>query len=80
MTIYPDAEKYIQQRLFQERIENTVAEIRAQPQEHALRKTLLKTELLPYQLDGIAFAVGAGVGARKQVFVAALAIVTAEGA
>ena len=60
VTIYPDAEEYIQQRLFQERIENTVAEIRAQPQEHALRKTLLKTELLPYQLDGIAFAVGAG--------------------
>ena len=60
VTIYPDAEEYIQQRLFQERIENTVAEIRANPKTHALRKTLLKTELLPYQLDGIAFAVGAG--------------------
>ncbi|MCH7748202.1 MAG: DEAD/DEAH box helicase [Acidobacteria bacterium] len=60
VTIYPDAEEYIQQRLFQERIEQTVAEIRAQPKDHALRKTLLKTELLPYQLDGIAFAVGAG--------------------
>ena len=60
VTIYPDAEEYIHQRLFQERIENTVAEIRAKPKTHALRKTLLKTELLPYQLDGIAFAVGAG--------------------
>ncbi|MFO7972102.1 MAG: DEAD/DEAH box helicase, partial [Desulfobacterales bacterium] len=30
------------------------------PKNHPLRTTLLKTELLPYQLDGIAFAVGAG--------------------
>ena len=56
----PDAEEYIQQRLFQERIEAKVAEIRKQPKNHPLRKELLKTELLPYQLDGIAFAAGAG--------------------
>ena len=37
-----------------------VAEIRADPAAHPLRKTLLKVELLPYQLDGIAFAAGAG--------------------
>ena len=30
------------------------------PARHPLRKELLKTELLPYQLDGIAFAVGVG--------------------
>ena len=30
------------------------------PHNHPLRKTLLKAELLPYQLDGIAFAAGAG--------------------
>jgi superfamily II DNA or RNA helicase len=58
--IYPDAEEYINQKLFQERMTKTVAEIRKDPQKHHLRKTLLNTELLPYQLDGIAFAAGAG--------------------
>jgi len=58
--IYPDAEEYIQQRLFQENIEAKVAAIRANPGAHPLRKELLKTELLPYQLDGIAFAAGRG--------------------
>ena len=43
-----------------ERIKNKIAEIRKDPKDHPLRKTLLKAELLPYQLDGIAFAVGAG--------------------
>jgi SNF2 family DNA or RNA helicase len=37
-----------------------VAEIRKNPKNHPMRKTILKTELLPYQLDGIAFAVGVG--------------------
>src|SRR5438874_429071 len=58
--IYPDAEEYIQQRLFQENLEAKVAAIRADPGAHPLRKELLKTELLPYQLDGIAFAAGRG--------------------
>lgn len=60
VTIYPDAEEFIQQRLFQNRMQTLVAEIRRDPARHPLRKTLLKTELLSYQLDGIAFAVGAG--------------------
>ncbi len=60
VTIYPDAEEFIQQRLYQNRISNLVAEIRKNPATHPLRKALLKTELLPYQLDGIAFSVGAG--------------------
>ncbi len=60
VTIYPDAEEYIQQRLFRMRIEVLVAGIRKNPQQHPLCKELLKAELLPYQLDGIAFAVGAG--------------------
>ncbi|MFV1968917.1 MAG: DEAD/DEAH box helicase, partial [Pirellulaceae bacterium] len=60
VTIYPDAEKLIQQRLFQDRVAKLVAEIRANPAEHPLRTELLNAELLPYQLDGIAFAVGAG--------------------
>ncbi len=60
VTIYPDAEEYIQQRLFQEQIAEHVAAIRRDPQKHPLRTELLRTELLPYQMDGIAFAVGAG--------------------
>ncbi len=60
VTIYPDAEEYINQKLFQERIAETVAEIRKDPKNHPLRKTLLRTALLPYQLDGVAFAAGAG--------------------
>lgn len=58
--IYPDAEELINQQLFQKRIENKAADIRRSPARHPLRKELLKAELLPYQLDGIAFAVGAG--------------------
>ena len=58
--VYPDAEQYIQQRLFQERIRALVEEIRRDPASHPLRRELLRVELLPYQLDGIAFAVGAG--------------------
>src|SRR3990172_8021123 len=37
-----------------------MAEIRKDPARHPLRKQLLKVELLPYQLDGIAFAAGVG--------------------
>jgi len=60
VNVYPDAEEFIQQRLFQQRIQKLVDEIRSNPAEHPLRTQLLKTELLPYQLDGIAFSVGAG--------------------
>jgi len=60
VTMYPDAEEYIQTRLLQQRITATVADIRRDPKSHSLRKSLLKLELLPYQLDGIAFAAGAG--------------------
>jgi ERCC4-related helicase len=60
VTVYPDAEEFIQQRLFQERMQSLMEEIRRDPARHPLRKQLLKTELLPYQLDGIAFAIGAG--------------------
>ncbi len=58
--IYPDAEEFIQQRLYEERIRRTVAEIRRDPANHPLLTGLVKIPLLPYQLDGIAFAVGAG--------------------
>jgi SNF2 family DNA or RNA helicase len=60
VNVYPDAEEFIQQQLYQDRVEGLVAEIRQDPARHPLRSKLLKTELLPYQLDGIAFAVGAG--------------------
>ena len=60
VTIYPDAEEFIQQKLFQEQIVDLVGEVRRNPKAHPLRTELLKTELLPYQLDGIAFAVGSG--------------------
>lgn len=60
VTVYPDAEELIQQRLFAARIKKLADEIREDPTEHPLRTSLLKTELLPYQMDGIAFAIGAG--------------------
>lgn len=60
VTVYPDAEEYIQTRLMQERIAATTRAIRRDPHAHPLRTALLETELLPYQLDGIAFAAGAG--------------------
>lgn len=60
VTVYPDAEEYINRRLFQERISDRMDEIRKAPAKHPLRTELLRTPLLPYQLDGIAFAVKAG--------------------
>src|SRR5437867_7874496 len=60
VNIYPDAEELIHRRLLIERVARRVAEIRIEPESHPLRRELLKVELLPYQLDGIAFAAGAG--------------------
>jgi len=60
VTIYPDAEEFVQQRMSQARVEAMIAEVRRNPAGHPLRTTLLKLPLLPYQLDGIAFAAGAG--------------------
>jgi superfamily II DNA or RNA helicase len=58
--VTPDAEEFIQQRLHRDRLRALVEAIRADPARHPLRTTLLKVPLLPYQLDGIAFAAGAG--------------------
>jgi SNF2 family DNA or RNA helicase len=58
--VYPDAEEFIEQRSLQRRLVQAATEIRADPKNHPLRKQLLHAELLPYQLDGIAFAIGAG--------------------
>ncbi len=60
VNIYPDAEEFIQQVLHQHHLKKKVESIRKDPASHPLRKTLLKSELLPYQLDGIAFAAGNG--------------------
>ncbi|MBN1761009.1 MAG: DEAD/DEAH box helicase [Chitinispirillaceae bacterium] len=58
--IYPDAEQFITMQLHRQKIEALVAAIGKDPERHPLRKGLLHLELLPYQLEGIAFAVGIG--------------------
>lgn len=58
--IYPDAEHWLERQLIQKRLLSVANEIRADVHNHPLRTSLLKVPLLPYQLDGIAFAVGAG--------------------
>lgn len=58
--VYPDAEEFIEQRLMQARLSEQALAIRRDPANHPLRRELLKVELLPYQMDGIAFAIGAG--------------------
>ena len=58
--IYPDAEEFIDHRLYTARIADLVAEMRRAPAKHPLRTSLLKVPLLPYQVDGIGFVVGAG--------------------
>lgn len=58
--LYPDAEEFIQRDLIARRLSNLTEKVRRDPHNHPLRKTLLKTTLLPYQIDGVAFAAGAG--------------------
>ncbi len=60
VTVYPDAEELIQRQLFQQRMSNRMEAIRGKSADHPLRTQLLKIPLLPYQLEGIAFAVGNG--------------------
>ena len=58
--IHPDAEKFINKKLLDERIANVTKNIRENLENHPLRTGLLNAELRPYQLDGIAFAVEKG--------------------
>ncbi len=58
--VYPDAEELLHSFLHRDRLTRLAEEIRRDPAAHPLRKTLLHAELLPYQLDGIAFAAQAG--------------------
>ncbi len=60
VTIFPDAEAFLQRRLTQNRLKQQCDEIRENVENHPFRTELLDAELLPYQLDGIAFSVGAG--------------------
>lgn len=60
VTIYPDAEEVLANALFRMSVAEKMAEIRKDPANHPLRTSLLKRELRPYQLDGIAFAVSSG--------------------
>ena len=60
VVVYPDAEEYIDRILYLERMARKVGEIRKDPAVHPLRQSLLNVDLLPYQLDGIAFAAGTG--------------------
>ncbi len=60
ITVYPDAEELIQRRLFERHMADRIDDIRKNPAGHPLRKELLKVELLPYQVEGIAFAAGVG--------------------
>ena len=60
INIYPDAEEHIDNLLFKNRMQGLVTEIQKDPENHPLRKSLLKEDLLPYQLEGVAFAAGRG--------------------
>jgi SNF2-related domain/Helicase conserved C-terminal domain/SWIM zinc finger len=60
VTVYPDAEAFIQRQLVQDRLRVECEKIRANVDSNPLRTELLHAKLLPYQLDGIAFCVGAG--------------------
>ncbi|MCD0462617.1 DEAD/DEAH box helicase [Roseiconus lacunae] len=60
LQIYPDAEDYIQRGLICQTMSKRCQEIRRSPETHPLRESLLNATLLPYQLDGIAFAASAG--------------------
>jgi len=60
LQIYPDAEDFIQRQLISKRMTARCEEIRRDPANHPLREELLSAKLLPYQLEGIAFAASAG--------------------
>ncbi|MCF6314530.1 MAG: DEAD/DEAH box helicase [Verrucomicrobiales bacterium] len=60
VTIYPDAEELMTRSLDRDQMVKRMDKIRQNPEQHPLRTGLLKADLLPYQLDGIAFAAGAG--------------------
>ncbi len=60
VNVYPDAEEMIQQALIRKRLRHLAQGIQTNSEKHPLRDSLLKSKLLPYQLEGIAFLVGSG--------------------
>lgn len=60
VTVYPDAAKYIQQQMMQEKLQTVARAMRGAPTSHPLKKQLLNVELLPHQMEGIAFAAKTG--------------------
>ncbi|MDR1608760.1 MAG: DEAD/DEAH box helicase [Deltaproteobacteria bacterium] len=58
--IFPDALSFIELALHREELRRLTEEIRSDPANHIYRENLLKVPLLPYQMDGVAFAAGAG--------------------
>lgn len=60
VVIYPDAEEYLSQTLDRRQWVLRMENLRGQAATHPLRHNLLQVPLLPYQLEGIAFAAGAG--------------------
>ncbi|WP_235908713.1 DEAD/DEAH box helicase [Roseiconus nitratireducens] len=60
LQIFPDAEEFIQRELIRKQLADKCEEIRRDPEGHPLREKLLTAKLLPYQLDGIAFATASG--------------------
>ena len=51
MLVYPDAEAFIERQLVLARVRSECDAIRADPENHPLRRELLDAELLPYQLN-----------------------------
>lgn len=60
VVMYPDAEQYLSMQLHRHKIAGLAQSIRSSLHHHPLRTGLLKHELLPYQLEGIAFVVETG--------------------
>ncbi len=59
--IYPDAEAFVRTTTHTRACStNSATRSATDPANHPLRRELLNATLLPYQLDGIAFAAGAG--------------------
>jgi superfamily II DNA or RNA helicase len=60
ITVFPDALERLELGLYRERLAKLTEAIKRDPGNHPLRTSLLKVELLPYQMAGIAFAAAAG--------------------
>ncbi len=61
VNVYPDAEEMIQQALIRKRLRHLAQGIQTNSEKHPLRDSLLKSKLLPYQLEGSPFWLAAVV-------------------